>query len=173
MGKGRAMKKLGIAAPAKGLILAAIICGALFASAQAQQSTASGVPDKALMQLIWDAWSTRNPDNAAQYYAHGENLVFYPLSPFKDVGWSKYVSGVRTLMADYTSVKITVGDDAQVQHDDKFAFGTTLHATEAFKSGKRDTGDSRWTVVWEKRGNRWLVVHEHVSAPLKAGLESK
>jgi len=26
--------------------------------------------------------------------------------------------------------------------------------------------DARWTTVWEKRGNNWLIVHDHFSAPL-------
>jgi ketosteroid isomerase-like protein len=26
--------------------------------------------------------------------------------------------------------------------------------------------DGRHTAIWEKRGAKWLIVHEHVSAPL-------
>ncbi len=32
---------------------------------------ASGAPDKAHLQKIWDAWSTLDPANAAQFYASG------------------------------------------------------------------------------------------------------
>jgi ketosteroid isomerase-like protein len=35
------------------------------------------------------------------------------------------------------------------------------------KSGKRDLGAFRWTVIWQKEGGQWLIVHEHVSAPLQ------
>jgi len=34
------------------------------------------------------------------------------------------------------------------------------------KSGKREMGTFRWTVVFEKQNGKWLIVHEHVSAPL-------
>ena len=28
-------------------------------------------------------------------------------------------------------------------------------------------GDFRWTVIWQKEDGKWLIVHEHVSAPLQ------
>jgi ketosteroid isomerase-like protein len=35
------------------------------------------------------------------------------------------------------------------------------------KDGKTDMGTFRWTVVFEQQGGKWLVVHEHISAPLQ------
>jgi len=35
------------------------------------------------------------------------------------------------------------------------------------KSGKQEMGAFRWTVVWQKEDGKWLIVHEHVSAPLQ------
>jgi len=35
------------------------------------------------------------------------------------------------------------------------------------KNGKVDMGDLRWTVVFEKQGGKWLIVHEHVSMPVQ------
>jgi ketosteroid isomerase-like protein len=32
--------------------------------------------------------------------------------------------------------------------------------------GSRLKIDARWTSVWEKRGDTWLIVHEHFSMPL-------
>ena len=40
------------------------------------------------------------------------------------------------------------------------------HLSAAMKQGKPFDFDGRDTVIWEKRGGRWLIVHEHVSAPL-------
>jgi ketosteroid isomerase-like protein len=34
------------------------------------------------------------------------------------------------------------------------------------KDGSKEAMDGRWTLVWEKRGDDWLVVHEHFSVPL-------
>jgi ketosteroid isomerase-like protein len=34
------------------------------------------------------------------------------------------------------------------------------------KNGKVESGDMRWTVVFERRGGSWLITHEHVSMPI-------
>jgi ketosteroid isomerase-like protein len=34
------------------------------------------------------------------------------------------------------------------------------------KNGSKSEGDFRWTVIWETNGKEWLIVHEHISAPL-------
>jgi ketosteroid isomerase-like protein len=41
------------------------------------------------------------------------------------------------------------------------------------KDGKTENLEGRWTVIWEKRGDNWLVVHEHVSVPLPPMPEKK
>ena len=35
------------------------------------------------------------------------------------------------------------------------------------KAGKVSMGNFRWTVVFENEVGKWLIVHEHVSAPLQ------
>lgn len=163
-----------IKATHKVALIAAAACALVFPTLSVAQAAPTGAPDKALMQKIWTAWSTRNPDNAAPFYAQETTFVFYPLAPMKVVGWSAYASEVRKLMSEYRSVDIRVGDDAQVQSQPTLAYGTaTLHATQVFTDGRREARDSRWTVVWAKRGERWVVVHEHVSAPLPGRLEKQ
>ena len=36
------------------------------------------------------------------------------------------------------------------------------------KSGAKDELDFRWTVIWDKEGTDWLIIHEHVSVPMGA-----
>jgi ketosteroid isomerase-like protein len=160
--------------PIHKLALVVAACALVFSTLTVAQAAPTSAPDKTLMQKIWTAWSTRNPDNAAPFYSHENTSVFYPLAPMKVVGWNAYASEVRKLMSEYSSVDVRVGDDAEVQSGLTFAYGTaTLHATQVFTDGRRETRDSRWTVVWEKRGEKWLVVHEHVSAPLPGRLEKQ
>ena len=33
------------------------------------------------------------------------------------------------------------------------------------KAGKVEMGNFRWTVIFENEDGKWLIVHEHVSAP--------
>ena len=40
------------------------------------------------------------------------------------------------------------------------------HGDFVTKEGMNEPLDGRWTVVWEKRGKDWLIVHDHFSAPL-------
>lgn len=127
----------------------------------------SGAPDKILMQNIWDAWSTLDPANAAKYYAKGPH-VFFDIAPLKYNSWEEYEAGVKKVLAGYSSAKLTVNDDAQVHPVGEYAWGTaTVGGTMTTASGKQETPTFRWTVVWHKEGGQWLIVHEHVSAPLQ------
>ena len=93
--------------------------------------------------------------------------MFYDLAPLKYTGWKEYAAGVPNLLADYTSLKLTLGKDAVAHQRGNLAWATTTwHADSVKKDGSKETLEGRWTVVWEKRGDDWLVVHEHFSVPL-------
>jgi ketosteroid isomerase-like protein len=120
-----------------------------------------------LMQQVWDAWSTLNPDNAARFYSKDAGRTFFDLAPLKYAGWSEYQAGSKKLLADYSSAKFTLNGDQHVGQRPATAWATaTGHATLNKKSGGKDEFDFRWTVVWEKEGNDWLIIHEHVSVPM-------
>ncbi|MBV8051909.1 MAG: nuclear transport factor 2 family protein [Acidobacteriaceae bacterium] len=126
-----------------------------------------GTPDKALMQKIWDGWSTLDPANTAPFYAKGPH-VFFDIAPLKYNSWDEYEAGVKKELAGYNSAKFTVNDDAQIHPAGQIAWGTaTIKFDMMEKSGKDDRGDMRWTVVWQKEGGKWLIVHEHVSVPMQ------
>ena len=123
-------------------------------------------PSKALMDAIWAAWSTDNPANVAKYYAQGPH-VFFDIAPLKYNSWAEYEKGVVQVIGGFQSLKATVNDDAQIHRHGNLVWGTaTVHHLDVAKDGKKSEGDFRWTVIWEKTGTEWLIVHEHVSAPL-------
>jgi ketosteroid isomerase-like protein len=136
--------------------------------AAAKKMAPSGpLPDKALMQKIWDAWASLDPANAAPYYAEGPH-VFYDLAPLKYNSWSEYDAGVKNLLANYKSAKFTVNDDAAVHPHGDLTWGTaTIKEDAMLKSGKREMATFRWTVIWEKQEGKWLIVHEHASESLQ------
>ena len=139
--------------------------------AQAKKSTmkksaAGPVPDKALMQKIWDGWATLDPANVAKYYASGPH-VFFDIAPLKYNSWDEYQAGVKNVLAGYKSAKFTV-DDANVHSHGDLVWGTALVKEEmTTKAGKVEMGTFRWTMIWENQDGKWLIVHEHVSAPLQ------
>jgi len=141
-------------------------------SAQGQKSTmkravAPTAPDKASLQKIWDGWATLNPDNVAQYYATGPH-TFFDIAPLKYDSWDEYDKGAKALLAGYKSAKFTINDDLAIHpHGDLVWATATIKDEMTDKSGKIQMGNLRWTAVLENEGGKWLIVHEHVSAPLQ------
>lgn len=126
----------------------------------------SGGPDQALLQKIWDGWSTLDPENTAQYYAQGPH-TFFDIAPLKYSSWDEYQKGVVNVLADFKSAKLTVNDDAEIHTIGDHAWGySTVKEDAVMKSGKREMGTFRWTFVFEKQNGKWLLVHEHISEPL-------
>jgi ketosteroid isomerase-like protein len=148
-------------------------------SGEAKQATgrrgsrraAAGVPDRALMQRIWDGWSTLDVNNVAQFYDKAADDVFFDITPLKYNGWQEYADGVKKVLAGFKSLKVTVGDDAKVlSNGTTGAIGiATWHGDAVMADGTSSTLDGRWTVVWAKRGGQWLIIHEHVSLPMGGG----
>ena len=150
------------------LCLAAITVSA---AAQAKKPAAKKVsttlaPDKAYLQKIWDGWATLDPANTAKFYSTGPH-TFFDIAPLKYNNWDEYEKGVKGVLAGYKSAKFTVNDDADVHsHGDLVWATATIKEEMTNKAGKVDMGNFRWTVVFENVDGKWLIVHEHVSAPL-------
>jgi ketosteroid isomerase-like protein len=145
----------------------------VFAQGKAAKKHSSAQPSKALMQEIWDGWSTRDPANVAKFYAKGPH-VFFDIAPLKYNSWDEYQAGVKNVLAGYSSLKCTVNDDAMIHPHGNLVWGTaTVHETDTKTDGSKGEGDFRWTVVWEKQGGEWLIVHEHVSVPAGGGAPEK
>jgi len=133
----------------------------------AKSKAESGMPDRALMQKTWDGWNTLNPANAAQFYASGQN-TFFDLAPLKYESWDEYQQGAAKLLTDFKSATFTINDDAKIYPAGQYAWGTaTVKYDMTHQSGKRDMGNMRWTVIWQKQDGKWLIVHEHVPMPLQ------
>jgi len=140
----------------------AVVCLVLSASALAQNA-----PDKAYLDKIWAGWSAMNADAQTQFYAQGPH-VFFDDEPLKYDSWDQYRKTVNTELAEYKSGKFHVNDDAQIHKASPTLYwGTsTIDFDMVRKDGKEEKGTMRWTFVLEKQGDKWLIVHEHVSLPM-------
>ena len=133
----------------------------------AKKSPAGPAPDKTHLQKIWDGWSTLDPANTAKFYATGPH-TFFDIAPLKYNSWEEYEKGVKGVLSGYKSAKFTVNDDAEIHpHGDLVWATATIHEEMTSKAGKVEMGNFRWTVVFENEDGKWLIVHEHVSAPLQ------
>jgi ketosteroid isomerase-like protein len=107
-----------------------------------------------------------NTANVAGFYNQEPDHAFFDISPLKYADWKEYDAGVQALFKDLKSLKLTVNDDVKVHGEGDWAWVTaTLKEDATTKAGKREMATLRWTAVFEKTGDKWLIVHEHVSAP--------
>ncbi len=139
-----------------------------FAGALAQQRASDDATFRGLTDGYCAAWSSGNPDNAAKFYAQGDDLVFYDVAPFSYNGWKEYDAGARKAFLDNAeSLSLTAGKDLKVTRHGNFAWTTvSMHLAAKMKDGKTIESPVRYTGIWEKRGETWLLVHEHLSAPM-------
>jgi len=132
-----------------------------------KKSSAAPPPDKAFLQKIWDGWATLDTANVAMFYAKGPH-TFFDIAPLKYNSWDEYEKGVKTIVDGYKSAKFTLNDDAAIHpHGDLVWATATVKEEMTTKAGKVEMGNFRWTVVLENQDGKWLIVHEHVSAPLQ------
>lgn len=143
-------------------LLLVLIATALLATAACAQE-----PGADLLRQYWDAWSTLDPAKAAHFYDKTPTNLYFDLAPLKYNGWEQYKQGVVALLADFQSGKVTLNDDVVVQRTGNLAWtASTAHMDMVNKDGSKSLMDVRHTAIWKKKGKDWLIVHEHVSAPL-------
>ena len=121
-----------------------------------------------LIKRYYAAWSTLNPDNAAVFYAKDADLVFFDIDPLKYTSWQQYHDTFKNSVATgFTSLTITPNDDVRITRSGNLAITTlTFKLSAKPKDGSTLEFTGRHTIVWQKRGAKWLIIHEHVSKPL-------
>jgi ketosteroid isomerase-like protein len=139
-----------------------------FVGARAQQKASDDATFRKLIDDYCAAWSSGNVTNAAKYYAKDDGLVFYDITPFSYAGWKEYATGVqKNVLENMASGSLTAGKQLKVTRRGNIAWTTVpMHFSEKTKDGKSVELEIRYTGIWEKRSKTWLLVHEHLSAPL-------
>lgn len=153
----------------KRLPILVLLISTIYLPALAQEKVKGGGDFDALIKRYYTAWSTLNPDNAAPLYAKDADLVFYDIAPLKfSGGWQEYSDSFKKNMAPvFSSLTLTPNNDLKVTRSGNLAINTlTFHLSAKQKDGTPVEFDARHTIVWEKRGGQWLIIHEHVSKPL-------
>jgi ketosteroid isomerase-like protein len=139
-----------------------------FVGARAQQADNGDPTFRKLTNDYCAAWSTGNTDTVAKFYAQEGDVIFYDVAPFSYHGRKEYAPGVQKALLDSAAeIKLTAGDDLRATRRGDVAWTTVpMHFHEKTKDGKVQDVDLRYTGIWEKRGSSWVLVHEHVSAPM-------
>ena len=152
-----------------GAALACVLAISVSSFSQSKKSTgkkSTTVVDKAYLQKIWDGWDALDGTKQAQFYAQGKHM-FFDIAPLKYTSWEEYETGVAKELADYKDAKFTVNDDAEIHPSGEYTWAAaTVKSDMEKKDGKRELSTFRWTAIFQKQGGKWLIVHEHVSAPM-------
>ncbi len=147
----------------------ALVIGLVAGLGLAATRPAGKEPDFRAMQAQVDkAWCSLRAENAAPFYAKGADNVFFDAAPLKYQGWAEYQAGAQKLFLDGAkSMKfVPKGDDHVTRSGDVAWMTRTLRISADMKEGKPLELDCRDTVLWVRQGGKWLIAHEHVSAPL-------
>ena len=156
------------------LRMTVVLCLVLFSSflfAKTKKAAAAPAvpPDyKAMMQAEYDLWSTMDSAKVSPLFAPDADLIFFDITPLKYNGWAEYQKGVMKVFEPYSTMKCTVNDDVHGGRSGNMAWtaGTvSCHAPK--KDGGVDDLTLRATEIWQKRGAKWLIMHEHASVPMK------
>ena len=151
----------------KRLLIAALVVSTLCLPALAQKK--GGDDFNELIKRYYAAWNTLNPDNASVFYAKDAGLVFFDIAPLKySGGWKEYSDNFKKNVAPgFSSLTLTPNNDVKITRRGNVALTTlTFHLSAKQKDSSAMEFDGRHTIVWEKRGRQWLIIHEHVSKPL-------
>lgn len=153
------------------LAVATVVLAVSTGFSQTKKAAAKPAADAEFKKLIaeyYAAWSSLNPNNAEKYYAKDAGLVFYDIAPLKYNSWAEYKEGVmKAFVEPMSSAKLTPNDDLKVNRRGTIVWTTvTFHLSAKPKAGGSMEIEGRHTAIWEKRGRNWVIVHEHVSAPL-------
>jgi ketosteroid isomerase-like protein len=139
------------------------------AAPPASPPAAPAAVDKAYLQSIWDGWTAADLDKQKQFYAQGSGHLFFDVAPLKYNSWDEYRAGVEPSLKDAPKVTYIIGDDLQIHSEGKITWvDGTLEMTGTTPQGQKEAIPLRWTAVLEQQDGRWVIVHEHVSAPAEA-----
>jgi ketosteroid isomerase-like protein len=132
-----------------------------------KMASGAGAINQAYLQKIWDGWATLDVAGQKQYYAQGPH-VFFDIAPLKYGSWDEYQAGVSAIISDLKAAHFTLNDDAQIHKSgDTYWVTATVASSMTHKSGKIEMETFRWTAIFEQHDGKWLIVHEHASAPLQ------
>lgn len=121
---------------------------------------------RALVGVLVQAIRDKSLDRAMSVFA--PEVVSFDLGPaLQHGGGEAFRSRWRELFHAYQGALDYEVRDLVVAVDGDLAFSHSLNRTGGMTpSGDRLERWVRWTACYRRSGHRWLVVHEHVSAPV-------
>ena len=118
---------------------------------------------------VFANWSSMRPEANDVLYFADDQTVLYDVSPMQDLGWSVQKSRLNILFAGFSEFWIKPNADLCVHCCGEMAWVTaTWKAHIKLNEGTELIHAGRSTFVLQRKDDRWLVVHDHVSVPIEA-----
>lgn len=128
------------------------------------------------LTLAWvNGWTTspENPyaiEQVQDLYVKDDDFISYDFGRPYDgvVGWEKFADYYPKFMEGMKTWKLTPNDDMRVFLRDDIAWTTVSLIGQGTTPDdqKIEMPEARVTLIFEKRGDKWLIVHEHGSTAL-------
>src|SRR5437773_5789494 len=98
-----------------------------------------------------------------KFYSNAPDLVFFDLGQ-THLGWEKYRQSIERSFDTIEKLDLTLNDDLRLVVGDGMALTTaTGHISYRMKNNENFESDIRFTGVWENKGGRWRLIHDHWS----------
>jgi len=119
-----------------------------------------------VIEQMHRAWETLDTDKIKPLYADDNAALYFDVGGLKSTGLKAYLDDFKPVAADWKSVKLTLNPDFQATRQGELAWAAfTFQFEITSKSGEVMKAEARSTTILERRGGRWLIVHEHSSVP--------
>ncbi len=151
--------------PVMTFLFAAVALGALGSVSRRPEHQADDAELRRRVEILLEAIRADDLDRVLSIYA--PDIVSFDVEPpLQHVGaqakrknWEHvFATHQRPIGYDLRNLTLTVGDDVAFAHG-------LVHKYATLKDGTRSDVWLRWTACFEKLDGKWLITHDHVSAP--------
>jgi ketosteroid isomerase-like protein len=125
----------------------------------------------------WEkGWSSGNSlfsmTRVNSLYDHSDRfLEFDTISPAGTItqSYQSFKDLWEPTMQASTQAKTVIDDNVKVTTDGKMGLTTFTFKTEFTdrKTGEKYAEHAHASMIWEKQDGRWVIIHEHVSSPVR------
>jgi len=116
-------------------------------------------------QEIISAYEKRDTVRLKSLYAKQPDALFF-WERKMSYSWSNIDATIDGLVTALSRLRLTMNEFRSGGSGKTGWFAATFQAERVTTEGKEFTSEGRWTVIAEKIGGRWMIVHEHTSFPL-------
>ncbi len=125
--------------------------------------------ETATLEAVLDEWAAAivARDLAGVLRHHADDiLLFDVVAPRQRLGLEAYRASWLEFFHWMGADGAFVLSDVHVTAGDRVAYATALIDCAGYEAGARVTFELRLTVGFERRGERWVIAHEHHSEPV-------